>query len=117
MNSAILIGNLTKDVELRYSTNENKTAVARFTLAVNEGYGERQETSFIPIVVFGKDAENCEKYLKKGSQCAVRGRIKTGSYEGKNGTVYTTDVIAEKVKFLGKKSDGFTQMSDEDIPW
>ena len=103
MNTVTLIGNLSKDVEVRWSTGEKQTAIGRFSLAVNDGYGNRQKTSFINIVTFGKTAENCEKYLEKGSKCAVRGHIQTGSYEGKNGKVYTTDVIADEVEFLGAK--------------
>lgn len=101
MNSVILIGNLTRDPDLRYSTGANQIAVCRFTVAVNDGYGERQRTSFIPVVVFGKSGENCEKYLSKGRKVAVNGRIQTGSYEKDGRTVYTTEVIANNVEFLG----------------
>lgn len=119
MNSVVLIGNLTKDVEVRYSTGANQTAVGRFTLAINSGYGDRKRVDYINIVTFGKTAENCEKWLKKGSKCAVRGHIQTGSYEGKNGKVYTTDVIADDVEFLNSRpaSDGFTAMSYGDEEW
>lgn len=101
MNSVVLIGNLTRDPELRYSTGANQTAVCRFTIAVNDGYGDKQRTSFIPIVVFNKSAENCDKFLAKGRKVAVQGRIQTGSYEKDGRTVYTTDVIANSVEFLG----------------
>ncbi|MBQ9059683.1 MAG: single-stranded DNA-binding protein [Firmicutes bacterium] len=102
MNSVILIGNLARDPELRYSTGMNQTAICRFTVAVNDGYGDKQRTSFIPIVVFGKQAENCDRYLAKGRKVAVNGRIQTGSYTNKDGNkVYTTDVIANNVEFLG----------------
>lgn len=108
MNSVVLIGNLTRDPELRYSTGANQTAICRFTVAVNDGYGEKQRTSFIPIVVFGKQAENCDRYLAKGRKVAVNGRIQTGSYEKDGRTVYTTDVIANSVEFLnsGQGSQG-----------
>lgn len=115
MNSVILIGNLTKDPELRYSSGQNQTAICRFSVAVNDGYGDNQRTSFIPIVVFGKRAENCEKYLSKGSKAGVKGRIQTGSYVNKNGQkVYTTEVVAEDVEFLshnqgGNRNDGYNQ--------
>ena len=102
MNSVILIGNLARDPELRYSTGMNQTAICRFTIAVNDGYGERERTSFIPIVVFGKSAENCDRFLSKGRKVAVNGRIQTGSYTNKEGNkVYTTEVIANNVEFLG----------------
>ena len=106
MNSVILIGNLTRDPELRYSTGMNQTAICRFTVAVNDGYGDKQRTSFIPVVVFGKQAENCDRYLAKGRKVAVNGRIQTGSYTNKEGAkVYTTDVIANNVEFLGGGAD------------
>lgn len=105
MNRVELIGNLTKDVELRYTTSQKP--IAKFTLAVNERRLNQQtqewedDPSFIPIVVFGKQAENCERYLSKGKKAGVSGRIKTGSYQHRDGyTVYTTDVIADSVDFL-----------------
>lgn len=102
MNNVQLIGRLTRDPELRYSTGANQTAICRFSLAINSGYGDNQRTDYPNIVVFGKQAENCDKYLAKGRQCAVVGRIQTGSYTNKNGDkVYTTEVIANNVEFLG----------------
>ena len=101
MNSVQLIGRLTRDPDVRYTTGQNQTAVARFTIAVNDGYGENERTSFIPIVVFGRQAETCERYLSKGRQVGITGRIRTGSYEKDGRTIYTTDVIANRVEFLG----------------
>lgn len=102
MNSVFLIGNLTKDPEVAYKVGDDPLAVGRFTVAVNDGYGDRQRTDFIPVVCFGKIAENCERYLSKGSKVAISGRIQTGSYENKEGRkVYTTDVIANNVEFVG----------------
>ena len=117
MNSVVLIGNLTRDPELRYSTGASQTAICRFTVAVNDRRRNPQtqewedNASFIPIVVFGKTAENCEKYLAKGRKVAVNGRIQTGSYVNKDGNkVYTTEVIASNVEFLGgNRSEGFSQ--------
>lgn len=104
MNSVCLIGNLVRDPELRYSSGSEPKPICRFTLAINDGFGEKKETSYIQIVVFGKSAENCEKYLSKGSKASVIGRIKTGSYTKQDGTkVYTTDVIANNVEFLSSK--------------
>ena len=103
MNSVVLIGRLTRDVELSYTSN-TQTAVARFTLAVNRPRrnGEDQGADFIRIVVWGKQGERCGQYLHKGRQVAVSGRIETGSYKNRDGaTVYTTDVIADNVEFLG----------------
>ena len=100
MNSVQLIGRLTKAPEIRYTTGNEPTAVARFTLAVNDGYGENERTSYINVVVFGRAAENCEKYLDKGRQVGITGRIQTGSYEKDGRTIYTTDVVASRVEFL-----------------
>ena len=101
MNSVILIGRLTKDPEIAYL--DSGTAVGKFTLAVDRivKSGNERQTDFIRITVFGKQAENCAKFITKGKQVAVEGRIQTGSYQNKNGdTVYTTDVIANRVEFL-----------------
>lgn len=109
MNSVVLIGNLTRDPELRYASGGNQTAVCRFTIAVNDGFGENKRTSFIPIVVFGKPAENCDRYLQKGSKVCINGRIQTGSYEKDGRTIYTTDVVANNyggVEFLSGSQGG-----------
>lgn len=113
MNQVVLIGNLTRDPELRYSTGGNQTAICRFTIAVNERRRNPQtqewedNASFIPIVVFGKQGENCDRYLAKGRKVAVNGRIQTGSYTNKEGQkVYTTEVIANNVEFLSPKNEG-----------
>ena len=104
VNVVVLIGRLTKDPEVKYTAGENPTAVARFSIAVNDGYGENEHTSFINIVAFGKQAENCERFLSKGRQVGITGRIQTGSYEKDGRTVYTTDVIASRVEFLGGRA-------------
>lgn len=102
MNSVQLIGRLTRDPEIRY-TSGSQMAVATFTIAIDRptrAGGERQ-TDFPRITVFGRQAETCEKYLAKGRKVAIEGRIQTGSYQNKNGeTVYTTDVVANRVEFL-----------------
>ena len=108
MNKVILIGRLTKDPELRYTSN-TQTAVARFTLAIDRpvASGQERQADFIRITVFGKQAEAVDRYLKKGSQAAISGRIQTGSYDGKDGKkVYTTDVVANSVEFLTKPNSG-----------
>lgn len=137
MNNVVLIGRLTKDPEIRY-TSDSQTAVATFTLAVDRPFSKEKQADFIRIIVFGKSAENCEKYLKKGRMTAVHGRIQTGSYKNKDGaTVYTTDVVADRVEFIdwgdskrgGAENmaptednlpDGFSMMEDvddDDIPF
>ena len=102
MNSVVLIGRLTRDPELSYTPN-NQTAVCHFTLAVDRPRrnGEDAGADFIRITVWGKQAENCDKYIAKGRQVAVLGRIQTGSYKNRDGvTVNTTEVVAERVEFL-----------------
>jgi len=103
VNKVVLIGRLTKDPELRFTPN-NGTAVARFTLAVDRrmpGTNGQREADFIPIVVWGKQAESTANYMNKGRQIAVSGRIQTSSYDAKDGTKrYVTEVVAEEVKFL-----------------
>lgn len=115
MNSVNLIGHLTRDPELRY-TQSNQT-VCTFTLAVDKGLSrdKREESEsvgkptadFPRIMVWGKQAENVSRYLSKGSQCGVIGRIQTGSYQDKETgkTVYTTDVIADRVEFLDSQNN------------
>ena len=142
MNSVVLIGRLTRDPELRYVPN-SELAVATFSLAIDRPTreGKEKQTDFPRITVFGRQAENCEKFLEKGRLVAVQGRIQTGSYENKDGTkIYTTDVIANNVEFLdwGDKKgsgesrdtrdtkankpetgvpDGFQALDDDDIPF
>lgn len=131
MNSVVLIGRLTRDPEVRY-TAETQLAVAKFSLAIDDGYGEKKKTNFPSIVAFGKTAESCEKFLAKGRLVCVQGKLQTGNYKNKEGvTVYTTDVVADRVEFLewGDKSessspkiesgipDGFQAIEDDDIPF
>ncbi len=106
MNRAVLVGRLTKDPELRYT--QSGVAVANFTLAVDRRFAKdgEQQADFIPVIVWQKAAENVAKYLSKGRQVAVEGRIQTSSYENKDGQrVYRTDVVADQVEFLGSKGD------------
>ena len=104
VNVVVLIGRLNKDPEVKYTAGEKPTAVARFSITIKEGYGENERTSFINIVAFGKQAENCERFLSKGRQVGITGRIQTGSYEKDGRTVYTTDVIASRGEFLGGRA-------------
>jgi single-strand DNA-binding protein len=105
VNKVILIGNLGADPELRY-TNSG-TAVANFRIATNEVWndknGERQErTEWHQIVVWGKQGENCGKYLRKGRPVYVEGRLQTRSWEDQSGNKrYTTEVVAQTIQFLG----------------
>jgi single-strand DNA-binding protein len=124
MNQVILIGNLTRDPEMKYT--QAGLAITRFTLALNRPKkdGQDQGADFINIVTFGKLAENCANYLAKGRKTAVNGRLNTGSYEDKDGKrVFTTDVVSNSVEFLewGDKQqevpDGFKPADSEDIPF
>ena len=121
MNQVILIGRLTRDPELSYTPN-TQVALCRFTLAVDRPRrnGEDGGADFIRITVWDKQAENCERYLSKGSQVAVRGRIETGSYKNRDGvTVYTTDVVADRfggVEFLGSRSSNSGQGTRDSYP-
>jgi single-strand DNA-binding protein len=116
MNKVFLVGRLTRDPELRY-TGSN-LATMRCAIAVDRQFvreGEERGADFINIVAFGNRAETMSKYLTKGSQIAVDGRIQTGSYDGADGKkVYTTDVIVENFQFLDSK--GSRNMDNVDVP-
>ncbi|MBA5851658.1 single-stranded DNA-binding protein [Clostridium sp. cel8] len=104
MNRVVLIGRLTKDPELKF-TPGNGTPVATFTLAVDRRFSKskdgRKEADFIPIVIWGKQAESTVNYMSKGKLVGIAGRIQTGSYEAKDGTRrYTTEVVADEIQFL-----------------
>ena len=127
INNCVLIGRLTKDPELRYLPNGNNTAVANFTLAVDrnlskdkkeEAVRKGQPTAdFINITAWGKTAELVNNYLNKGSQVAVQGRIQTGRYEKDGQMIYTTDVIAERVEFLGGRGESKQPSTDSIDGW
>lgn len=106
MNKAILMGRLTKDPELRY-TSANNTAVCSFTLAVNRKFsrqGEEKQADFISIVAWDKTAEFCSKYFQKGQQVAVVGRIQTRTWDDNEGKKhYVTEVVAEEAYFADSK--------------
>ena len=109
MNKVILMGRLTRDPEVRYSSGDNQMAIARYSLAVDrrgrrEG-NDGQTADFINCVAFGRAGEFAEKYFHQGTKLVVTGRIQTGSYTNKDGQkVYTTDVIVEDQEFAESKS-------------
>lgn len=132
MNRVILIGNLTKDPELRYAPSG--AAVCTFTIAINKKVNGENQADFINIVAFQKTADLAATYLKKGRQAAIEGRLQTRSYDNKEGKkVYVTEVVAENVQFLGAKERGEQQevrlndpfadagkpidISDDDLPF
>ena len=115
-NAVFIIGRCTKDVECRYAA-QSQTAIAKFSVAVDDGYGEKKKTNFIPVTVFGKQAENCEKFIGKGSLVGVQGRLQSGSYTDKNGsTVYTLEVIADRVEFLSWRNEQSTASDPAPTP-
>lgn len=114
MNRAVLVGRLTRDPELRYT--QSGIAVANFTIAVNRRFAREGEQSadFIPVIVWQKAAENVAKFLSKGSQVAVEGRIQTSSYDNKEGQkVYRTEIVADQVEFIGTKGGGSSSKNDD----
>ena len=116
MNKVFLVGRLARDPELRYSSSN--LATMRCSIAVDRQFardGEERGADFINIVAFSNRAETMSKYLTKGSQIAIDGRIQTGSYDGADGKkVYTTDVIVENFQFLDTK--GSRNMDNVDMP-
>lgn len=117
MNSAILIGRLTKDPELRYIPSTGK-AVATFSIAVDRpfsGKDGKKQADFFNIVVWGKIAENCANYLAKGRLAAIKGSIQNRSYDAQDGSKrYTTEIVADQVQFLEKATGGKQEGYQED---
>ena len=123
-NKVILMGNLTRDPEIRY--NPNGTAVANFSLALSRKYkqGEeyKEEVSYIDIVVFGKQAENCGQYLSKGRGALVEGRLQQRRWETDDGQKRSkVEVVANSVQFMPKRQPGGSEaeeaIDEEDIPF
>ena len=127
MNTVNLVGRITKDLELRYTPSG--VATVRFTIAVNKQFKKegQPDADFINCVAWSKTAENLANYQSKGSQIGVIGRIETGSYENSEGKrVYTTDIVANEIIFLGSKKEENqqndpgqfnNQVDDEDLPF
>ncbi|AOR24316.1 single-stranded DNA-binding protein [Clostridium taeniosporum] len=108
MNKWIGIGRLVSDAELQFTAGKG-TAVAKFKIAIDDGYGEHKKTDFIPIILWGKSAENLSSYLTKGTQVAVSGKISTRSWDKQDGTKgYATEITADMyggIKLLGGKKN------------
>lgn len=135
LNRVVMIGNLTQDPELKYT--QTGTARTRFSIAINRKYKDREgnlqdDTTFVPIVVWGPQAENCANYLSKGRQVAVEGRLRIDSFETEEGERRkVAEVVADSVQFLGggrRDTDGGAQTpstseqsssstGDEEVPF
>lgn len=106
MNIVALTGNLTREPEVRYTNNN--MAIASFSIAINRPRkkdGSEGGADFPRITVFGAQAENCERFLHKGSKVGIVGKIQTGSYEKDGQKIYTTDVVADRVEFIGRPQE------------
>ncbi len=124
MNKVILLGNLTRDPELRHA--QNGTAVVRLGLAVNHRYRQhdtdKEETMFIDVVAFGRQGETASEYLTKGRPVLIEGRLKWQSWEGQDGQKHSKhEVLADRIQFLGTRSPEESaapaEAGDEDIPF
>ena len=110
-NKVILIGNLTRDVEIRYTPNTNN-AVASFGIAVNRKYKDQEETTFVDLEAWGSTAENISKYFSKGDPILIEGRLKLDQWQDQNGGNRSKlKVVAERFEFVGGKGGG--QRNDE----
>jgi single-strand DNA-binding protein len=116
VNKVVIIGHLGRDPEFRHS--QQGTAVTNISIATSEQWidkntGEKQEkTEWHRVVAFGKQAETLEKYLSKGSQVYIEGRLQTRTYDKEGQTHYITEVVANNFQFLGGRSDNHTQDPD-----
>lgn len=127
MNKVILLGRLTKDPEIRYTQGNSPMMVARYTLAVNRRFKKQgeSEADFISCVSFGKNAEFAEKYLNRGRQIGVVGRLQVSAWEDSSGKRrWSTDVIVEEHYFAESKKEEFKKqeysevdIEDEDLPF
>lgn len=107
MNKVILMGNLTRDPEIRYSQGVNSLAIARFSIAVNRRFSRQgdTDTDFFNCTAFGKQAEFVEKYFKQGSRMLLTGRVQNDNYTNKNGErVYSVQIMADEIEFAERKS-------------
>ena len=121
LNRVEIIGNVGKEPEMRFTPSGK--SVTSFSVAVNSKFGEQESTEWFNVVAWNKLAENCNQFLVKGRQVFVEGRLQTRTWEGQDGQKhYRTEVIANKVLFLGKHEDVIDakpdrELSPEDIPF
>lgn len=114
MNKTMLLGRVTKDIDLRFG--KDGMAIAKFSVAVNRM--KKGEVDYPNCIAFGKTAETIANYMKKGSQIGIEGHIQTGSYTNKDGhKVYTTDVIVDRFDFVGGGNNNTTNNTQSgDVP-
>lgn len=115
MNKVILMGNLTRDPEIRYTQGEKTMAIARFSLAINRRFSRDGETNvdFFNCTAFGKQAEFVEKYFRQGSRMLLVGRIQNDNYTNKNGDkVYSVQIMADEIEFAERKQAGGNNNSE-----
>lgn len=115
MNKVILMGNLTRDPEIRYTQGEKSMAIARFSLAINRRFSRDGETNvdFFNCTAFGKQAEFVEKYFRQGSRMLLVGRIQNDNYTNKNGDkVYSVQIMADEIEFAERKQAGGNNNSE-----
>ncbi|MDR2487259.1 MAG: single-stranded DNA-binding protein [Clostridiales Family XIII bacterium] len=112
MNLVVLVGNLTRDPEVRYSANGNP--VAHINIAVNRSFTREggPDADFFRVTVFGKQAELVERYLSKGRKVGIEGRIENSNYEKEGKTVYQDSIIANRIEFLSPKGEGGGRQND-----
>lgn len=110
MNKVILMGRLTRDPDVRYSSGENPMAISRFSIAVDRRFkrnGDDQTTDFFNCVAFGKLGEFVEKYLRKGTKVVLDGELRNDNYTNKNGEkVYSMNIVANNIEFAESKNAG-----------
>lgn len=134
MNNVVMMGRLTRDVEMRHSKGENAVAVANFAIAVNRSFKREGEpdADFFNCVAFGKTGETIEKWFKKGSMICIQGRLQNNNYKNKDGqTVYSMQILVNEFSFCGKSEQGSSSsnsngeelyhvdesVSDNDVPF
>ena len=118
MNKVILCGNLTKDMDVKIikgkTKKDNDVIVGRFTLAVNEGYGDNKKTTFIPVTIFNKMVENLEEYLNKGTKVNVVGRLDINNIETEEGYKTYVSVISNEIQLLKVAEPDYPYPDDDE---
>ena len=118
MNKVILCGNLTKDMDVKIikgkTKKDNDVIVGRFTLAVNEGYGDNKKTTFIPVTIFNKTVENLEEYLNKGTKVNVVGRLDINNIATEEGYKTYVSVVSNEIQLLKVTTSEYPYPDDDE---